>query len=162
MNISPVSMDQVMLGRDGREYLVTGEAAGIAAQLHQLEPSLRVSFNEGGMYFVVSQMVDAAGRSTAIEDEAVRHECVMRVPMGEWDGRVVREWEMRAHELRHGISAADRLDADDDRRHADTMYAFEQEVKERAYPLFRSFQRATLGINPRIYLGARKRHRGTS
>jgi hypothetical protein len=155
MDIAPVSLVQVVAGRDGRQYEISEQAGHIAARLREVDPTLRVEFNDRGMFFVVVQMVDRGGAATADELAAVKRELVLRVPMSDWDDRVVREMEMRAHEIRHGRSAADRLDESDARRSADAEYRLDQEVRERAYPLFRSFQRGTLGINPRIYLGGR-------
>ncbi len=155
MEIVPTSLDQIARGRDGREYEVSGQAGRIVARLREIDPTLRVAFNEGGEYFVVKQLLDRGGVATSDDQVAVRESLVLRVPMGNWDERVIREMEMRAHELRHGRSAADRLDESDDRRKADVEYALDRDVRERAYPLFRSFQRETLGINPRVYLGGR-------
>lgn len=156
MDIRPVPFEQVLLGRDGRTYGVSGEAGRIVQRLHEIDPSLRVHFNEGGMFFVVSQLVDAAGAAVATEADSAGEKLVMRVPADDWNEKVVKDLELRAFEVRNGISAAVRLDRLDAQREKDTYARLEADVGERSYDLFRAFQK-DLGINPRIFVPARKR-----
>lgn len=156
MDIAPVTVVQLARGRDGRQYEISGEAGRIAKMLRDLDPSLRVGFNEAGMFFVVKQLLNAHRLPVENDTDAVREECVMRVPMGEWDERVVRDFEMRAHELRHGINPADRLDALDAKRKARDEYEVDQMIRERAEPLFRCFQRNIIGTNPRAFISSRR------
>jgi hypothetical protein len=150
MEIAPVPLAQILKGRDGRQYEISGHAADIAARIREIDSSLDVTVNETG-YFVVTQLVDAGGVATDVETDTTKRTCVRRVPWGEWDGRIIAEIEQRCYELRHGISASDRLDALDAKKEADTMYAFDQEVRERAGKLFHSMQKG-LGVKPRIFL----------
>lgn len=152
MEIEPISMTQRKLGRDGREYEISAAASHIVARLHELDASLRVRYNDTARYFVVYQLLDAGKNPVTSDRDAVEKAMVLRVPDHAWDDRVIKEWEMRAWEMRHGISAADRLEASDAKRHADVEYAFEQEIKERAYPLYRTMQRIQLGSNPRAFI----------
>lgn len=145
MEIRPVPLDQVVEGRFGRQYVVTGEAGRIAKRLQEIDPSLRVKFNElrEGGYFIVTQVVPEGPRKG-------EEHIVMRVPMMDWDERVIREWEMRAWELRNGISPIKRIEEAEARAKAAADHELEEMIGERAYPLFRAFQRG-LGINPRSY-----------
>jgi hypothetical protein len=151
MNIARVPLAQVLKGRDGREYEISGHAADIAQRLREIDPSLDVHVNEAG-YFVITQLVDAGGKATSVETDTTTRKLAGRVPWGEWDERIVKEFQERAWYIRHGISRADVLEASDARRHADAEYQLEQEVKERAYPLYRTFQRIQLGSNPRAFI----------
>ena len=151
MEISPVPLAQILKGRDGREYEISGQAADIAARVCEIDSSLGVHVNEAG-YFVITQLVDAGGNATDVETDTTTRKCVRRVPWDEWDGRIIDEIEQRAFELRNGISAADRLDALDAKKEADTMYAFDQDVRERAEPLYRAIQREVFSSKPTAFI----------
>jgi hypothetical protein len=151
MDLAPVPLAQILKGRDGRQYEISGHAADIAQRLREIDPSLDVHVNEAG-FFVVTQLCDAGGNSTTVETDTTQRRLVRRIPWEEWDGRVIQEFEARAYEVRHGISAAERLDALDAKREADTMYRFDQEVRERAGLLRRAIQRDTLNSNPRAFI----------
>jgi hypothetical protein len=151
MEIAPVPLAQILKGRDGRTYEISGEAANIAARIRELDSSLDVHVNETG-YFVVTQLVDAGDNATDVETDTTVRKCVRRIPWAEWDGRVIREFEARTWELRHGISAAERLDKLDAKKEADTMYAFDQEVRERAGALFHAIRRDTLNSRPTAFI----------
>lgn len=147
MEIRPVSIDQVIVGDSGRRYAVTGEAGRIVQRLQEIDPTLVAHFNEapGANYFTVCQRLPRRDDPTQTRDFPV-----MRVQADDWNERIVREFAMRSHELRHGQSAADRLDALDAERRAAAQHRFEQEVGEAVYPLFRAFQRDA-GTNPRAF-----------
>lgn len=153
MDITPTPLAQIKLGRDGREYEISGDAGAIADRIQkEIDGSLRVRFNEAGMYFVIYQLLDAGKFPVTSEEDAVTKALVMRVPMDEWDGRVIRELEPRAWDIRHGISRAAALDAGDARRNADIDYRAEQEAAGLAGKLFRAIQKETFGSNPRIFI----------
>ncbi|HEU4975285.1 MAG TPA: hypothetical protein VFT50_09365 [Baekduia sp.] len=149
MEIRPVSIDQIALGEDGRCYEVTGEAGRIAQDLQAIDPTLVVHFKERGDYFVVAQRL-----ADPRDPLQTRDYPVMRVAADDWNERIVREFEMRNHELRHGQSAADRLDAEDERRKRAADQRFEEAVGEACVDLFRAFQRG-LGTKPRIFVPSR-------
>lgn len=151
MELRPVPLAQVLRGRDGRQYEISGEAAHIAARLHEIDPTLDVHVHEGG-WFVVTQLCDAGGNATTVETDTTQRRLVRRIPWEEWDGRVIQEFEARAWEVRHGLSAAGRLDALDAKKEADTMYAFDQEVRERAEPLYRAMRRELFNSRPRAFI----------
>lgn len=149
MEISPVSVDQVQAGRDGRQYLIEGSAGLVAKRLHDIDPTLKVYFNERGNFFAVAQVVPDGPKKG---EESL----VMRVPMDEWDERVVLEMQMRNYELRNGINPADRLDALDRKAAAEKDYAFDQDVRSKAEPLMRAIQK-DIGFKPRIFVPAARR-----
>lgn len=155
LQIAPVPLTQVYAALDGRQYEVSGEAGRIVQRLQEVDPTLRVVFNEGGGFFAIQQVVDdKSGEAVAVEGDATQRKCVMRVHPDDWDGRVVTEFEFRAHEIRHGVSAAKRLDALDARQKADAEYEFDQEARAGAAPLFRAFQRGIVGANPRAFIAS--------
>lgn len=55
MQISHASFEQVCKGRDGREILIEQDVLDVVERLRELDPSLRVSWNEYGEYFVVKE-----------------------------------------------------------------------------------------------------------
>src|SRR4051812_42242161 len=57
LDITPASMMQVRLGRGGRVVYIDDDVCGIAKQIQEINPDLRLAFNEGGEYFVVYQLV---------------------------------------------------------------------------------------------------------
>jgi len=147
--ISPVPMEQLVRGRDGRQWTVHAHESEVAKRLVELDPTLSVGFHEdGGYYTIIQTPTDGPkkGQELAVEN----------VSADEWDDRVILRWQMRAWELRHGISSADRLDAHDARVKADQMHELEEAIGEKAYPLMRSIQRNLLGVNPRAFIRAPK------
>ncbi len=142
MEIPGIGLVQVLKGRDGRDYEVSAQAGDVARQLAELDPRLKVAFRERDGEFVIFTRDDSGDH------------LVTKVPAGEWDGRVVKEFEQMAHEVRNGVSVAGRLDAKDAKLKADREYAFEQAVGEKSYDLMRAIQREE-GINPRSFPHAR-------
>lgn len=151
MLVPPVSLAQVLRGRDGRQYEVSGQAGLVAQKLHELDDSLKVYFNEDGDFFVVVQVVPDGPK-------AGQEEIVGRVPMADWNERVVEDFAQRAYELRNGINPCDRLEAMEDAKKVADDAALDEMIRERAAPLFRAFQREVVGMNPRIFV-ARSRGR---
>ena len=138
-------MTQVHKGRDGRQYEVSGTAADIARQLKEIDDSISVQYNEYGEFFCIVQTLPDGT------------EClVQRVPVNEWDGRVVKWFEPRAWEIRNGVSAADRLEKADREAKEQRLKAVEEAAGEKAYDLMRAIQKDVHGMNPRIHLGGKK------
>ena len=143
MEIRPLSLTQVQTGRDGRRYEVSGQAGEIAKQLQEMDPRLRVEFNEGGNYFsVFARSLNARGEQV---DDAV-----LRVAADEWDGRVVRYLAPRIHDVLNGRSIAGRLDEQDAQHSAAADKQLEESVAARSYDLMRAIQREVLSSRPRI------------
>ena len=143
MEIRPLSLAQVQTGRDGRRYEVSGQAGEIAKQLQEMDPRLRVEFNEGGNFFVIY------ARSMNAKGEQV-DDLVLRVAADEWDGRVVRYLAPRIHDVLNGRSIAGRLDEHDAKHKAAVDDGLRESVAERSYDLMRAIQREVLSSRPRI------------
>lgn len=145
MEIAPAHVDDVRLGRDGKRYLVTADAGAVAAQLQEIDPRVYVEFHEppagheANPYYSICLRVD-------------EHKTDLIFRTSELDGRVVERMRMLNHNLRHGITEADRMDAEDQARREKAEYERSQEVRANAYPLMRAIQKSVLGINPRIYM----------
>lgn len=148
MEIHPVPLDQIARGHDGREYLVTGEAGRIAARLQELDATLVCYFNEDGNYFTVAQRIPWGDRTRDVP--------VHRVSVDEWDDRVIHEFEVRAHEVRNGISAAARLDALDAQLKAEMESEADETIGAMAYPLMRAIQRDLGTGNARVFIPGKK------
>lgn len=148
MEIRPVPLDQIVAGRDGRQYEVSGHAGRIVQRLQQeVDESIIVHFNElqDGGFFVVSQVIPEGPR-------AGREEVVLRVRSDEWDERVIKDLEVRFYEMRNGINPCDRLEALEDAHAARMDYEFEQDTRAVASKLFHSLQREVVGIRPRVFM----------
>ena len=148
MEISPLPLAQVLQGRDGRRYEISGDAAAIVTEIRRLDDTLHVQFNEAGMFFVVYQTLN---EHRVPDPDGDIEEVVLRVAMNEWDRRVVDYVQMRAWEMRNGKSANDRLDAAHDAAKREKDRALEEAVGAHAERMFRSAQR-DLGTKPRIYI----------
>lgn len=148
MEIRPVPLTQIVRGRDGRQYEVSGDAGTVARDLHEIDPSLEVHFNDQGFFVILQTVPDGPRKGSK--------EVVMRVPADDWDQRVVRDFRMRNYELRHGHSVADRLDREDAavKAAADKQYA--DDCAALAGPLFHAIQRDVLGTRPRIFIPEKK------
>jgi hypothetical protein len=152
MEIAPASVDDVRLGRDGKRYLVTAEAGSIARQLQEIDPRVYVEFHEppagqeANPYYSVCLRVD--------DDQS---DLIFRT--SSLDGRVVERMRMLNFNMRHGITEADRMDAEDEARRAKAEYQRSQEIKANAYPLMRAIQKSVLGINPRVSMHRSKAER---
>lgn len=149
MEISPVAIDQLHRARDGGIVEVSGSAGAIVRDLHEIDETLRVNFNEAGEYFCVYQLLNEHRRPDV---NGCIEEVVLRVPMMEWDRRVVEYFNLRAWEMRHGKSPAARLEAAADKRKAEIEHAQDEQIGEIVQRLYRPFQRALVGSNPRIVL----------
>lgn len=145
MEIAPALADDVRLGRDGKRYLVTAEAGSIARQLQEIDPRVYVEFHE-----------PPAGReanpvySICLRVDEHKSDLIFRT--SSLDGRVVERLRMLNFNLRHGISEADRMDAEDAAQRAELERQASEQVKENAYALMRGIQKSVLGINPRIFM----------
>lgn len=154
MEIAPALVDDVRLGRDGRRYLVTAEAGSIAARLKEIDPRVYVEFHEPP-----AGHDDKPIWSVCLKVDDNVSDLIFRT--SSLDARVVERLRMLNYNLRHGISEADRMEAEDDARHAKAEYQRSQEVRENSYALMRGIQKSILGVNPRIYMHRAKAERRT-
>jgi hypothetical protein len=145
MEIAPASMDDVKVGRDGRRYLITAEAGSIARQLQEIDDRVYVEFHEpplghkgDGFYSICLRINE--------------HKTDLIFRTSSLDSRVVERLRMLNYNLRHGITEADRMDAEDTARREANEYDRSQEIRENAYPLMRAIQKSILGVQPRIFM----------
>lgn len=137
------SLDQIVAGRDGRMWEVSGEAGAIAKEIEALDDSLAVHFNDSG-YFVVVQQIPEGPRKG-------QYSVVARIPWDDWNRGVVEDFRMRAHEMRHGISPIDRIERQENEWLARKEREYEDTIAGHAYPLMREMQRKIIGENPRNF-----------
>jgi hypothetical protein len=137
------SLDQIVAGRDGRMWEVSGEAGSIAKEIEALDPSLSVHFNDGGTFVVVQEIPEGPRKG--------QYSVVARIPWDQWDRGVVKDFQMRAHEMRHGISPIDRIEKQEAAWQAAKDKEYEEQVAEYAYPLMREMQRKILGHDPKSF-----------
>lgn len=50
---TPASLAQVLKGRDGKFIAIEDDVYGVARELHQIDPHLRLRYSEAGQYFVI-------------------------------------------------------------------------------------------------------------
>lgn len=146
MQIRPASVDQVAAGRDGRRYQVTSDAGSVVKQLEEIDPRLFVEFIEPPTGTKLEGYYAIGMRDGDTED------LVLTVRAGDFNGRLVHYMRARNFELRHGISQADRMDAEDDARRRAADREMEERVGEGAGRLMRAIQHDILGVNPRVAL----------
>ena len=138
-------MAQVVEGRDGRRYEVSGMAGDVVRELKLIDDTLGVEFNEAG-YFVVYQSLDEHRRPLV---GGPLQDVVLRVPMMDWDRRVLGYFEQRAYEVRHGISSNERLDAEAKAAKRAKDHRFHEIVGAHAQRMHHSL-RKDLGVKDRI------------
>jgi hypothetical protein len=64
MDIAPASLAQIRMGRDGRRVVVDEDVGNVAAQIHEVDPSLGLQWNEKGEFFMVVETIGEAGGYT--------------------------------------------------------------------------------------------------
>lgn len=57
MEIQHATLSQVRIGRNGRRVLIEQDVHDVVQRLKELDPKLRVHWNEYGEYFVVSEIM---------------------------------------------------------------------------------------------------------
>ena len=89
MEIPPTKadLDQVVRGKDGRLISITNDVQGIANQLSEIDPHLRLRYSESGEYFVVYWQPDG-------EEEGNGH---LVTTAQELDGRLVAHVRKLVH-----------------------------------------------------------------
>lgn len=147
MEIQPASIDDVKVGRDGRRYLVSAEAGTIAARLKEVDPRVYVEFHEPPAGSKANPYY-----SVCLHRDNAHDDLIFRVREQDFDQRVVEHLRMLNFNLRHGISEADRWEAEEDARRREANYQFEQQMAANAGRLMHSIQRTILGTKPRISL----------
>jgi hypothetical protein len=83
MEIRHATLETVRKGRDGRRVLVTGDVLGVVAQLQQIDPRLRVFWNEYAEYYVIVEELPDGSESlvTTIPPDGLNSQLVEYVRM---------------------------------------------------------------------------------
>lgn len=63
MQISHATLEHLRRGRDGREVLIEADVLDAVKRLRELDPALRVSWNEYGEYYVVKEILPDGSES---------------------------------------------------------------------------------------------------
>lgn len=134
MNIEPAAIHQVRRARDGRMVLIDDDAGSIAAQLREIDPSLRLRQSDTTGHYVVYQDVDGVERLVF----TARH----------LDGRIVREMQRIADHRYDLLAEMDRIDRTADRDADHHLSEQTGEVGERLHHALRK----DLGFKSRVYV----------
>lgn len=70
MELEAASLSQIRMGKNGRVVEIDNDVLGIAKQLLEIHPSLRLRYSEAGEYFVVYQILEGGKQhmvTTALE-----------------------------------------------------------------------------------------------
>jgi hypothetical protein len=135
MEIRSASYNQVLKGRGGRMVLIDDDVCGIAAQLLEIDPSLRLRWSEAGEYFVVYQQID----------EHTRH---LVTTAQELDGRLLQRVLKITHPDFDFAAEVDRIDAEAD---AAIEHRFHEGVGERGERLAHAV-RKDMGFTNRAFV----------
>jgi hypothetical protein len=58
MEIPHATLDQVRTGRNGKKIMVSGDVLGVVKQIQELDPRLKVYWNEFGEHYVITERLD--------------------------------------------------------------------------------------------------------
>lgn len=96
MDVQPASIAQVRTGKDGKPITIDADVGGVAAQLREIDPKLKLAWNEKGGFFYVA------------EDDGREERLVFTAQ--ECDGRIVERARQIASESYDLVAEMDRLD----------------------------------------------------
>jgi hypothetical protein len=88
IEIEPASLTQVIRGKGGRLVYVDDDVCGYARNLRDIDPSLRLAYNEVGEYYVVYQVLQDGSEhlvSTAQELDGRLVERIRKVTSSAYD-----------------------------------------------------------------------------
>lgn len=113
MEIQPASLFQIRLGRDGRKVWVDSDVGNVAKGLREVDPRLRLQYNERSEIFCVVEVDDAGERLVFTAQEC--------------DGRIVERARKIAHPSYDVAGEMDRIDREADKA---IDHAFSEKVGE--------------------------------
>ena len=118
MEIQPASMAQVVEGRDGRRWGIDDDVGGIAKQLQEIDPKLRLQWNEKREFFMVVEVLEEGdGKSTERLVFSAK-EC---------DGRIVTRMRQIASPGYDFLAEIDQMDAQAEK---DRDHGFSEKIGE--------------------------------
>lgn len=145
MRIEPARVDQIRSASDGRMVLIDADVAGVAADLHDYDPLLRVRFAEAATppYFVVY-------REIGQPDGQVKQELVLTAQ--QLDHRIVnrvREIDSQSRSGYDFVAEVDRQNARAEREKLERRHErFGEQHEHLAHALRKDF-----GVKNRIFVG---------
>lgn len=131
MEIQPATLPQIQKGRRGRVVFVDNDALDVAKRLREIDPSLRLAWNEFGEYFVVYQQLEAGSEHIVTTAQTA-------------DSRLVERIRRISHS---SYDFAKELDKLDQKAKRDAERQFQEAVGEKAERLAHAIRKDT--SNPR-------------
>lgn len=96
MDVQPANMAQVRMGKDGKPITISEDVGGVAAQLREIDPKLKLAWNDKGEFFYVA------------EDDGREERLVFTAR--ECDGRIVERARRIASESYNLVAEMDQID----------------------------------------------------
>jgi hypothetical protein len=137
MDIEPASLTQIARGRDGKVVAIDDDVSGIAQQLKEIDPQLRLRYSEAGEYFAVYCETP--------------QETYLVTTAQELDGRILQRIRKVASGRYDYVAELDALDA---RAERERDRAFSEQMGEAHQQLKHALQK-DLGSKPKIYVPGR-------
>jgi hypothetical protein len=137
MDIEPASLTQIARGRDGKVVAIDDDVSGIAQQLKEIDPQLKLRYSEAGEYFAVYH--DGPEESYLVTTAQ------------ELDGRILQRIRKVASGRYDYVAELDALDA---RAERERDRAFSEQMGEAHQQLKHALQK-DLGSKPKIYVPGR-------
>lgn len=137
MEIRHASLAQVRRGRDGRRVAITEDLHDIVARLQEIDPGLKVFWNEYGEYYTIVETL--ADGSEGL---------VTNVPSDGLNAQLVDYVRMLGSERYSYIEEAERADA---KAQAEGTHRFEEEIGEQGEKMAHAI-RKDLEAKNRIYV----------
>jgi hypothetical protein len=102
MELQAASLAQVRRGRDGRQITIDEDVLGVVKELKQIDPGLKVRWNEVGEYFVVYEVLKDGTESLVTTTPTL-------------DGRLVKHMRRLGSEDYDYVAEIERMDTDAER-----------------------------------------------
>lgn len=136
MDVQPASIAQVRMGKDGGLITIDEDVGGVAAQLREIDPKLKLAWNDKGEFFYVA------------EDDGREERLVFTAR--ECDGRIVERARQIASESYDLTAEMDRIDKAAEKRIDDRFHERLGEAGEKAaYALREDLQAKHRVVVPR-------------
>lgn len=136
MDIEPATVDQVLRGRDGRYYEISGDVGGVVADLKQIDSHLGVRLSETGQHWVVYHQPDE--RTTHLITTAKAYQGATGVWLG-LDKRLVERIRKIGSDSYDFVAEVDRINQEADRRKEQRKQEKIEDASERAVSELRRF-----------------------
>lgn len=139
MEIQPATIEQVAKGRDGKMITIDADVGGIAQQLTEVDPHLKLRFSESGGYFVVYREAPEGSELVGTYQEL--------------DHRVLKDVQRLAWLNRQpGYSYADELDKKDAEADKEAEHARKEAMGEPAEKLHYALRKDKNMLGQRAFI----------